>query len=114
MRVGVAVVEVDRFGERVARRTELASARSGDAALVGRVGRALDVRSARGLRRRSPSRSPLLAQPGTERVVGLPLLGIELDGLLEGRDGARQVAALAQRLTELVAEEGVRRIALHG
>ena len=62
---------------------------------------------ARGFR----GRRALLLQRHAERVVRLAQLGIDLERLLERRDGARQIAALAQRLPELVLNAGVRRIA---
>ncbi len=53
----------------------------------------------------------LLLQRQPEPVVALAQLRLDLDRLLECRDGAGEVAALTQRLSELVLNTRVRRIA---
>ena len=70
--------------------------------LVGSVGRA----RRRGAASCGGRPRALLLQGGAERVVGFALLGIDLERSLERGDGARQVAALAQRLPELVVDLG--------
>src|SRR5207237_1098006 len=78
------------------------------------AGRALRAGRAPRRRKRTAGRGALLPQGDAERVVALALLGIELDRLLERGDGTRDVAAQAQRLAELVAEENARRVAFDG
>ena len=84
--VGMALVEAHRLRERIAGGGELAALDGGDGAAVGLLGRALRIGRA-GRRTRSAGLGALLPQGGAERVVGLALLRVELDRLLERGDG---------------------------
>ena len=68
------------------------------------VVRGAGSRLARLPRRRAP------LQSHAERVVRLAQLGIDLEGLLERIDGAREITSFTQCLPELVLESGVARI----
>ena len=89
-------VPLEGVGERVSRRPEIAP--------CGRRLRAPDGLVCRARWRRSgpPRGGALLLQRGTERVVTLAQLGIDLERTFELRDRSADLAALSQCLSELV------------
>src|SRR5688500_3885766 len=104
VRFGILVVDAKGLGEVFAGSTELAAR--------GRLLRTpVHIICRAGGRRGELARGrALLLQGLPEPVIALPQLGVDLERLLEGGDRARQIAALSQRLPELVLDAGVCRI----
>ena len=103
--LSMLVVGVNDFGELFTRGVQLAASRGFLRSLVGIVCRA-------GRCRAWLVRSgALLLQGHAERVVAFAQLGFDLERTFERRHGAGKIAALAQRLTELVLNARIVRIA---
>ena len=109
VRLGVIGVEPDRVGELCARRVRIAARQGVLRTLHGGRGR---TGGRRGTRRRPACGGLLLLQDLAQRVVSLTQLRIDGQRRLERGGRRREIAALAQRLAELVAHARVLRIGL--